>query len=1026
MRVHEFAKQLSEETGKAITTNQVLLLLSKKREGLRTMSNLDDELMEYARMRLAGSGKKADDKKSPSKKPQETMVRKAGPVKRTPAKKDTKQQGTAKRDRRDGRTGQESLSLKAKAELLKAREAELAAEAEKKPKFRPVVGAILSPSGKMSDVTPKEEEKAAETSAAVNEAEVKENVAQTEASTDNNAEVKTEAKTEVKAEAKAEVKTEAKAEVKAEDKAEVKVEAPQASEVKNDKPEEKTVENTVEKAADKPAEKTVEKTTVKAEEQTATKAAEKPVEKANDKQAEKTTEKTAAKPVEKAHQAKHEGEKKQKFEGRQDGRQERKDSRPDKRDSRPDKKDKSRDNSEAPKADRSGKPGADRRDSRSRKEKTDKFDKHESAEMMDKPRKQDKNRKDKQDRDKFNKFDRDFDGDVKQRPKKKKDDSKNKKAAPAPVEEKPKQEEETIKTIVIPDSLTLKELADKIKTPVNAMIKKLFLEGKMLTVNTELSFDDAADIALEYNVICEQEEKVDIVEEMLKDIEDSEDSLTPRPPIVCVMGHVDHGKTSLLDAIRQTSVTQGEAGGITQHIGAYTVNVNDQSITFLDTPGHEAFTAMRMRGAQATDIAILVVAADDGVMPQTVEAINHAKAAGIEIIVAVNKIDKPSANIERVKQELVEHELIAEDWGGTTIFCPVSAHTKEGIDNLLDMILLTADVLELKANKNRKARGVVIEASLDKGRGPVASLLVQKGTLHVGDFLSIGEVHGKVRAMIDDKQRRVKEATPSTPVEIIGLNGVPNSGDIFISTETEKEAKQISEAFITRGKENLIAETKKGMSLDDLFTKMQEGTLKELDIIIKADVQGSVEAVKQSLLKLSNEEIVIKCIHSGVGAVNESDVTLASASDAIIIAFNTKVEPMARTLADQEKVDLRQYRVIYNAIDDIESAMKGMLDPVYEERITGHAEIRQIFKASGIGNIAGSYVLDGVIERNSSARITRDGDLVFEGKIASVKRFKDDVKEVKAGFECGLVFDGFNEIREGDQIEAYKMVEVPR
>ena len=1017
MRVHEFAKQLSEETGKAITTNQVLLLLSKKREGLRTMSNLDDELMEYARMRLAGSGKKADDKKSPSKKPQETMVRKAGPVKRTPAKKDTKQQGTAKRDRRDGRTGQESLSLKAKAELLKAREAELAAEAEKKPKFRPVVGAILSPSGKMSDVTPKDEEKAAETAAAVIEAEVKVNDVQAEAKTDNNAEVKAEVKAESKTEVKTEVKSEVKTEVKNEVKDEVKT-APQTSETKTDKQEEKPVEKPVEKAAEKSEEKAAEKA--------AEKTAEKPVEKTNDKQAEKATEKTSAKPVEKAHQAKHEGEKKQKFEGRQDAKQDRKDSRPDKRDSRPDKKDKTRDNAEPPKADRSGKPGADRRDSRSRKDKTDKFDKHDSAEMMDKPRKQDKNRKDKQDRDKFNKFDRDFDGDVKQRPKKKKDDSKNKKAAPAPVEEKPKQEEETIKTIVIPDSLTLKELADKIKTPVNAMIKKLFLEGKMLTVNTELSFDDAADIALEYNVICEQEEKVDIVEEMLKDIEDSEDSLTPRPPIVCVMGHVDHGKTSLLDAIRQTSVTQGEAGGITQHIGAYTVNVNDQSITFLDTPGHEAFTAMRMRGAQATDIAILVVAADDGVMPQTVEAINHAKAAGIEIIVAVNKIDKPSANIERVKQELVEHELIAEDWGGTTIFCPVSAHTKEGIDNLLDMILLTADVLELKANKNRKARGVVIEASLDKGRGPVASLLVQKGTLHVGDFLSIGEVHGKVRAMIDDKQRRVKEATPSTPVEIIGLNGVPNSGDIFISTETEKEAKQISEAFITRGKENLIAETKKGMSLDDLFTKMQEGTLKELDIIIKADVQGSVEAVKQSLLKLSNEEIVIKCIHSGVGAVNESDVTLASASDAIIIAFNTKVEPMARTLADQEKVDLRQYRVIYNAIDDIESAMKGMLDPVYEERITGHAEIRQIFKASGIGNIAGSYVLDGVIERNSSARITRDGDLVFEGKIASVKRFKDDVKEVKAGFECGLVFDGFNEIREGDQIEAYKMVEVPR
>jgi translation initiation factor IF-2 len=492
------------------------------------------------------------------------------------------------------------------------------------------------------------------------------------------------------------------------------------------------------------------------------------------------------------------------------------------------------------------------------------------------------------------------------------------------------------------------------------------------------------------------------------------------------MGHVDHGKTSLLDAIRHSSVTEGEAGGITQHIGAYTVRVGDKKITFLDTPGHEAFTAMRLRGAKSTDVAILVVAADDGVMPQTVEAINHAKAAGIQIIVAVNKIDKPSANIERVKQELTEHGLIAEDWGGDTIFCPVSAHTHEGLDNLLDMILLTSEMLELKANPNRKARGVVIEARLDKGRGPVATLLVQKGTLKVGDFIAIGEANGRVRAMNNDKGKAVKEATPSMPVEIIGLSSVPNSGDTFISTETEKEARQISEAFITRGKENLIAESRKQMSLDDIFNKMQEGTLKELNIIIKADVQGSVEALKQSLLKLSNEEVIIKCIHSGVGAINESDVVLASASSAIIIGFNIRPDAQAKALSDQEKVDIRLYNVIYNAIDDIESAMKGMLDPIYEEKVTGHAEVRSTFKASGVGTIAGCFILDGMVERNCSVRITRNDDLIFEGKLASLKRFKDDVKEVKNGYECGMVFENWSDLREGDRIEAYKMVEVER
>ena len=591
------------------------------------------------------------------------------------------------------------------------------------------------------------------------------------------------------------------------------------------------------------------------------------------------------------------------------------------------------------------------------------------------------------------------------------------------VEEK---EEEQIKVIVIPENLTIKELADKMKIQPSAIVKKLFLQGQIVTVNQEIPYETAEEIAMDYEILCEKEEKVDIIEELLKEDEEDEATMQQRPPVICVMGHVDHGKTSLLDAIRKTNVTDREAGGITQHIGAYTVKTNDKMITFLDTPGHEAFTAMRLRGAKSTDIAILVVAADDGVMPQTVEAINHAKAAGIQIIVAVNKIDKPSANIDRVKQELTEHGLIAEDWGGDTIFCPVSAHTHEGLDNLLDMILLTSEMLELKANPNRKARGVVIEARLDKGRGPVATLLVQKGTLKVGDFIAIGEANGRVRAMNNDKGKAVKEATPSMPVEIIGLSSVPNSGDTFISTETEKEARQISEAFITRGKENLIAESRKQMSLDDIFNKMQEGTLKELNIIIKADVQGSVEALKQSLLKLSNEEVIIKCIHSGVGAINESDVVLASASSAIIIGFNIRPDAQAKALSDQEKVDIRLYNVIYNAIDDIESAMKGMLDPIYEEKVTGHAEVRSTFKASGVGTIAGCFILDGMVERNCSVRITRNDDLIFEGKLASLKRFKDDVKEVKNGYECGMVFENWSDLREGDRIEAYKMVEVER
>lgn len=586
--------------------------------------------------------------------------------------------------------------------------------------------------------------------------------------------------------------------------------------------------------------------------------------------------------------------------------------------------------------------------------------------------------------------------------------------------------EEQIKVITIPESLTIKELADKMKLQPSAIIKKLFLQGQIVTVNSEISFEDAENIAIEYEIICEKEIKVDVIEELLKEEDEEEDKLENRPPVICVMGHVDHGKTSLLDAIRKTNVTDKEAGGITQHIGAYTVNINGQSITFLDTPGHEAFTAMRMRGANSTDIAILVVAADDGVMPQTIEAINHAKAAGIEIIVAVNKIDKESANVERVKQELMEYELVAEDWGGSTVFCPVSAHTKEGIDNLLEMILLTAEVLELKANPNRKARGIVIEAELDKGRGPVATILVQKGTLRIGDSVAIGNAYGKVRAMVDDKGRKIKEAGPSMPVEILGLNSVPGAGEICISTSNEKEARSMAEAFIAYGKEKLLADTKAKMSLDDLFSQIQAGNIKELNLVIKADVQGSVEAVKNSLLKLSNEEVVVKAIHSGVGAINESDVILASASNAIIIGFNVRPDVQAKSIAEREKVDLRLYKVIYNAIEDIESAMKGMLDPVFEEKIIGHAEVRQLYKASQIGTIAGSYVLDGVIQRNCSVRIYREGDMIHEGALASLKRFKDDVKEVKSGFECGLVFEGYNDIKEEDQIEAYIMVEVPR
>ena len=594
--------------------------------------------------------------------------------------------------------------------------------------------------------------------------------------------------------------------------------------------------------------------------------------------------------------------------------------------------------------------------------------------------------------------------------------------------EKKKEEvvEEAIKVIVLPESITIKELAEKMKLQPAAIIKKLFLEGKIVTVNQEISYEDAENIAMEYDILCEKEVKVDVIEELLKEDEEAEENLVERPPVICVMGHVDHGKTSLLDAIRKTNVTDKEAGGITQHIGAYTVSINGRKITFLDTPGHEAFTAMRMRGANATDIAVLVVAADDGVMPQTVEAINHAKAAGIEIVVAVNKIDKPAANVERVKQELTEHELIPVDWGGTTEFVPVSAKSGDGIENLLETILLTADILELKANPDRKARGLVIEAELDKGRGPVATVLVQKGRLQVGDFISAGSSHGKVRAMIDDKGRRVKEDLPSTPVEILGLSDVPSAGEVFIAHDSDKSAKNYAETYLAQNKEKMLEETKSRMSLDDLFSQIKEGNLKELNLIVKADVQGSVEAVKQSLMKLSNEEVVVKCIHGGVGAINESDVSLASASNAIIIGFNVRPDPTAKATAERERVDVRLYKVIYQAIEDIEAAMKGMLDPIFEEKVIGHAEVRQIFKASAVGNIAGSYVLDGVFQRGCKIRITREGEQIYEGGLASLKRFKDDVKEVKSGFECGLVFEGFDQMQELDIVEAYIMVEVPR
>ena len=607
-----------------------------------------------------------------------------------------------------------------------------------------------------------------------------------------------------------------------------------------------------------------------------------------------------------------------------------------------------------------------------------------------------------------------------------KNNNKNNNAAkPAPAPE-PVQEEEEIRFMEIPENITVKELAEKLGKSGAEIVKCLMKKGIMAAINQSVDFDTAVSVGEEYNVIFEIEKEKDIFEEAFKQEEEDESLLESRPPVVVVMGHVDHGKTSLLDAIRHSHVTSSEAGGITQHIGAYTVQINGNPITFLDTPGHEAFTAMRMRGAQITDIAVLVVAADDGVMPQTIEAINHAKAAGVEVIVAINKMDKPSANPDRVKQELVEYGLVAEDWGGNTICVPVSAVTKDGIDTLLEMIILTAEMMELKANPNKPARGAIIEAQLDKGRGPVATVLVQEGTLNVGDPIVAGAAHGKIRAMMDDKGRRVKKAGPSKPVEILGLSEVPAAGDSFYVASSEKQARQLAESVVAKSRKDMLKDTPQKVSLDDLFNQIQSGSVKELNIVVKADVQGSVEAVKQSLEKLSNEEVRIRIIHGGVGAITESDVMLASASNAIVIGFNVRPEPSAKTFADEEKVDIRLYRVIYNAIEDITAAMKGMLDPVYEEKVIGHAEVRQLFKASGVGTISGSYILDGKFTRTAKVRLLRDNIVVYEGELESLKRFKDDVKEVNAGYECGLVFKKFNDLKEGDIAEAYIMVEVPR
>ncbi len=597
------------------------------------------------------------------------------------------------------------------------------------------------------------------------------------------------------------------------------------------------------------------------------------------------------------------------------------------------------------------------------------------------------------------------------------------KKAPKPVQ-KPQEVEEEIKVVQLPPVMTVREFADMVKKPVTQIIKSLMLKGKLMGQNDDLDYEQAEALALDMDILAEPMQEEDIFKEYMEQT-DAPESLKSRPPVVVVMGHVDHGKTSLLDAIRKTKVTAGEAGGITQHIGASVVSINGRKITFLDTPGHEAFTAMRMRGAQVTDIAILVVAADDGIMPQTIEAINHAKAAGVQIIVAINKMDKPEANPDHVKQQLTEYELIPEEWGGSTICVPVSAKSGEGIDTLLEMILLVADMEEYKANPDRPATGHVIEAQLDKGRGVVATALVQNGTLHIGDSIVVGKAYGKIKAMNDDTGKKVKTAGPSMAVEILGLSEVPTAGEQFFVTPGEREARQLAEKVSARDREKLIEGTKK-VSLESLFDQIQAGSMKELNILVKADVQGSVEAVRQSLEKLSNDQVALRIIHGGVGAINESDVTLAAASNSIIIGFNVRPDAGAKAVAEREKVDMRLYRVIYDAIEDIDAAMKGMLDPEYQEKITGHAEVRQVFKASGIGTIAGSYVTDGKIARGNKVRLVRDGIVIYEGELDSLRRFKDDVKEVAANYECGIMLKSYSDIKEGDIIEAFVMEEIKR
>ncbi|SJZ34524.1 translation initiation factor IF-2 [Garciella nitratireducens] len=587
-------------------------------------------------------------------------------------------------------------------------------------------------------------------------------------------------------------------------------------------------------------------------------------------------------------------------------------------------------------------------------------------------------------------------------------------------------ENKELKKIKLPPSIKVGEFSDKISRPPSEVIKKLMLLGIMATINQEIDFDSASMIAEEFGYIAIEDKENNHQEDFIvQEKEDKPEDLVKRPPVITVMGHVDHGKTSLLDAIRKTKITQKEAGGITQHIGAYMVNINGEKITFLDTPGHEAFTAMRSRGASITDIAVLVVAADDGVMPQTVEAINHAKAANVPIIVAINKIDKSTASPDKIKQELTEYGLIPEEWGGDTICVPVSAVTHEGIDNLLEMILLVAEMQELKANPNKRARGSVIEAKLEKGRGTVATLLVETGTIHIGDAIVAGTAHGRVRAMIDDKGKRIKKAGPSMPIEILGLSEVPVPGETFYVVKDDKLARNIAEKNKEVIRERQLNQTQK-ISLDDLFTKIKEGEVKEISVIIKADVQGSIEALKQSLERLSNDEVKIKIIHSGVGAISESDVMLASASNAIIVGFNVRPDNNAQNLAEKEKVDIRLYRVIYNAIEDMQDAMKGILEPEYKEQVVGRAEVRQIFRVPNIGTIAGCHVIDGKINRNNQVRIIRDGIVIHEGSISSLKRFKDDVKEIASGYECGLGIENYNDIKEGDIIEGFTMIEVSK